>query len=862
MGKMDNKSLQLNSLLFRSAIEQTPASIVITDAQGIIIYVNSFFSELTGYSLEEAKNQNPSILKSGHQSDEFYKDLWDTITSGKTWNGNLLNKKKNGDLYWEKATISPVFNNKKIITNYIAVKQDITAEKSREKEMNRRERILNDIESLSKTGGWEYDVTSNHIFWSDELYNLHGFDPSTEKNHIENSLQCYHPDDRNLVEDSFKECLKTGKDYDLTLRFQDVKGNQKWIRTKSHAILNDEKKVVKIIGSVKDVTEEVTLEHALKSNESKFRAVVSSFDDIVFTLDKKGRYTALYGNWASDIKTRNLLIGKTASEVLGKEAGEEHKNAFEKALCGKTATYNWTVSENGTNTHYQTKLTALKQSNGTVSGVLGVGRNITSEVIYQKDLQDTKERLNYALEGTQAGTWDWNIKSGEVIYNEQWAKMLGYTLAELEPHTVHTWENLTHPDDYKRVYAKIEKLLNSEDTFFESRFRMKHKRGHWVWILDRGKIYNRDEQGRPVRMAGTHVDITKQMKAELALIASEKRYKDLFTRSADANLLVKNNKIIDCNKAAYTMLGYTKKEDLIGKSPTAISPKVQPNGKLSKQAHVENLKKLNHKKSIKFEWYHQKKDMELIPVEIVVTNIRDLDGEDIGYVVWRDITNRVKTEEQIKEALNEKNVLLSEIHHRVKNNLAVISGLLQLQTYNLKDSESADMINSSINRIKSIALIHEQLYKSTSFSKISLKENITKQAEGILETFSSTDSTNISLTLELEEMSININQALPVGLLVNEILTNSLKHAFHNKSQGKISIKLHQTMKYIELFIADDGPGFNEAEVSSDSLGRSLIDTFVQQLEGDLTLNSQNGTSYTIRFKKREVKGVVASNYI
>ncbi|MCC5941304.1 MAG: PAS domain S-box protein [Balneolaceae bacterium] len=858
---MDNFKLHLNSDLFRSAIELMPAAIVISNPDGNIVYVNKFFSKLTGYSFEEVRGGNPGILESNYQPLTFYKDLWATISSGKTWSGDLMNKKKNGDPYWERATIQPVFDDTGSITHYISVKQDITEEKLKETETARRERILNDIETLSKTGGWEYDVGTEQMFWTDELYHLHGLDPKQDWDHIAKSLQCYVPDDRQIVENSFNECLKNGKDYDLTVRFRDLNGKHKWIRTKSRALLDDDGKVVKIIGSVRDVSEEVDLEQALIQKESRFREVINAFDDIVFTLDKDGRHTELFGKWAENVEMRNLLLGKKASEIMGTEAAANHIEAFNKAINGNSVVYLWSIQSNEIITNYQTKLTPITSGNGNITGVLGVGRNISSEVRFQEALKAAKDRLNYSLEGTQAGTWDWNIKSGEVIYNEQWAKMLGYTLAELEPHTLKTWENLTHPDDLVIAHTNIERVLKGKDNFFESRFRMKHKKGHWVWIQDRGKAF-RSENGEPIRMAGTHVDITKEMEAELAVIASEKRYKDLFTRSADANLLVRNNKIIDCNKAAYTMLGYTKKEDLIGKSPTAISPKVQPNGKLSKQAHVENLKNLNHKNSIKFEWYHQKKDMSLIPVEIVVTRIRDVDGDDIGYVVWRDITTRIKAEEQIKEALNEKNVLLSEIHHRVKNNLAVISGLLQLQAYNLKDSESADMINSSINRIKSIALIHEQLYKSTSFSNISLKENIQKQAEGILETFSSTDTTDISLKLDLEEMSININQALPLGLLVNEILTNSLKHAFHNRSQGIISIKLHQTEQYIELFIADDGPGFNEAEISSDSLGRSLIDTFVQQLEGDLELNSKNGTSYTIRFKKREIKGVVASNYI
>ncbi|WP_069129897.1 PAS domain-containing protein [Rhodohalobacter halophilus] len=191
--------LQLNSTLFRSALEQTPASIVITDRDGKIIYVNKFFTELTGYSMDELLGENPRILKSGYQSDELYKQLWSTIESGKTWKGELLNKKKDGSLYWEKATIKPVLNEADEVVNYIAVKQDVTEDKERLQSSERRERILNSIEQLSNTGGWEYDVAEGEFFWSEELYRIHGFEKRNIKEHDKESLKCYPPEAQKRV---------------------------------------------------------------------------------------------------------------------------------------------------------------------------------------------------------------------------------------------------------------------------------------------------------------------------------------------------------------------------------------------------------------------------------------------------------------------------------------------------------------------------------------------------------------------------------------------------------------------------------------------------------------------------------------
>jgi len=254
-----------------------------------------------------------------------------------------------------------------------------------------------------------------------------------------------------------------------------------------------------------------------------------------------------------------------------------------------------------------------------------------------------------------------------------------------------------------------------------------------------------------------------------------------------------------------------------------------------------------------------KKDGTPVPVEVAITVLPDEEGREQLYVVWRDISARRKAEQKLMESLREKEALLSEIHHRVKNNLAVISGLMQLQIYTTEDEKVDGILNSSINRIKSMALIHEQLYQSENFSNISLKENILKQAESIKDVFIADDTPSVKLNLELEDISIGINQAMPVGLLVNEILINAFKHAFKGKDKGEISVHLFEENSRIHLKIADNGVGFEPAEEESGSLGTTLIKTFADQLEANLAMENSQGTTYKMSFKRSEVKGSVAS---
>jgi len=274
------------------------------------------------------------------------------------------------------------------------------------------------------------------------------------------------------------------------------------------------------------------------------------------------------------------------------------------------------------------------------------------------------------------------------------------------------------------------------------------------------------------------------------------------------------------------------------------------------------LSEVQRKKSHRFEWYHQKKDGSKLPVEVVITAFTDKNEDELLHVVWRDITNRKKAEKQVMASLQEKEALLSEIHHRVKNNLAVISGLLQLQIYQVEDDSLTDVLNSSINRVKSMALIHEQLYHSENFSDVSLKENILKQAESIRDVFMADDSTSVELKLDLEDISIGINQAMPVGLLVNEILINAFKHAFKDKEKGKISVQLFEEERRIYLNISDNGVGFDNSIDETNTLGTTLIKTFAGQLEAEMEMDSSEGTSYHINFKRSEYKGSVVSDRV
>lgn len=173
-------------------------------------------------------------------------------------------------------------------------------------------------------------------------------------------------------------------------------------------------------------------------------------------------------------------------------------------------------------------------------------------------------RLESNIEGTHVGTWEWNVQTGETVFNEQWAEIIGYTLDELKPLNISVWEKYAHPDDLKQSNSLLQRHFSDELPYYNCECRMKHKDGSWVWIHDRGRVITRTEDGKPLMMYGTHSDITERKQAEQVVKAKEIKYRNLVELSPNAIVIHRNGKIIFVNPAAVKMFGATKEQELLG----------------------------------------------------------------------------------------------------------------------------------------------------------------------------------------------------------------------------------------------------------------------------------------------------------
>lgn len=300
------------------------------------------------------------------------------------------------------------------------------------------------------------------------------------------------------------------------------------------------------------------------------------------------------------------------------------------------------------------------------------------------------------------------------------------------------------------------------------------------------------------------------------------------------------------NGAALKMLGYRREEELAGK----------PIGILLPDDAGDELFKMEEGCTFEAcEARFRRTDGQTLPVSVSKAFMHDADGEIQGMVcVAGDITERMKANMQIARSLREKEVLLAEIHHRVKNNLAVISGLLQMQMWETESHSARQVLLDSQLRVQSIALVHEKLYQSDSLSHVAFDTYARELMEAIKQTYMNGDL-EIELQTDLEPVNMSINQAIPCALLLNELTVNSYKHAFGDRREGEISIKVWKEEDDIMVEVRDDGRGLPEdfSLEQGQSLGMSLLDTLVQQLRGELEVHNDGGAVFRVHFPAEEV---------
>jgi len=335
--------------------------------------------------------------------------------------------------------------------------------------------------------------------------------------------------------------------------------------------------------------------------------------------------------------------------------------------------------------------------------------------------------------------------------------------------------------------------------------------------------------------------ITKRKQAEEIL----QRYKVLAEYSRDIILFMDADSgcILEANIAAEKAYGYSRNE--------LLSLRIHDLRRPEKRDLLEKQMVEANRNGILFETVHIRKDGSTFPVEVSAR------GETIGGVrtlisIVRDITERKQAEEKIMASLVEKETLLKEVHHRVKNNMQIISSLLRLQEGKIKDKDSAALLRDSQNRIQSMSLVYNKLYQSENLASINMTDYLKELTTGLVKSYAVSPSM-VTVHVVPGNVFLGVDMAIPCGMVVNELVTNSLKYAFPDNRKGLISILLKEDVKGLELLVSDDGVGIPEDinTAGTSTLGIKLVTNLVQdQLGGKMELDRGQGTTFKITFRR------------
>jgi len=362
---------------------------------------------------------------------------------------------------------------------------------------------------------------------------------------------------------------------------------------------------------------------------------------------------------------------------------------------------------------------------------------------------------------------------------------------------------------------------------------------------------NRLELADEVYVQAIVRDLTEQKKAQEKLRKSEQLFRKLFLKAPGAMIMVdKENRVKMVNQSFEELFGYSQKE-LLGQDIDQV---------IVAEKEIHSVPRMPGKDFKEGKFYEdvtrytkdgRKLDLLLGAIPVY------LDDEPIaGFGIYVDITEQKKYERKLKQSLEEKRVLLEEIHHRVKNNLAIISGLLQLQSFETNDEKTKNVLNDSQLRIQSIAIVHEMLYQSENFIDISFEEYVKKLLNTVKRTLPF-DHQHIDIEIDTANVSLDINQAIPCAILINELVTNSFKHAFEGRESGAIWIDMRETEDQIIVEVKDNGVGLPDGYSleNQTSIGMNLIQTLTKQLDGNLEIESKKGSCFRVTFCKTKRPG-------
>ncbi len=515
------------------AVEQNPASIVITDLKGNIEYVNPKFCDLTGYSKSEVIGKNPRVLKAQGNEPEMYKDLWTTILAGKEWKGEFKNKKKDGEVYWELASISAVKNLKGEIVNYLAIKEDITKRKQTEETLENERALFRTIIDLIPDAVYVKDINGRKILANPCDIRFSGKTSETEVLG-KTDFDLYPMKDAEQSSYQDQSVLKTGKSIlNVEGLLKDKEGNVHNLLVSKVPLYDVSGQITGLVGVTHDITERKKAENQLLAahkslsdllNAAIHTAIISTDLNGMITVFSTGAEKMLGYKAAEIVGVKNQVSFHLDSEM--NERGEELTRELGYSVSGfdvfttkaKTQNYEekiWTfIRKDRSSVYVNLVVTAIRNINNEITGFLGIASDITQRKIAEEEVRKVSARLALATITGGVGVWEIDIENKTLICDDQMFVLYGINKQNFV-NSYDWWLQNIHPDDRELCNNEIQMAIRGENDF-NTEYRICWPDGSVHNIRAFGTVQT-DKTGKPVTMIGANWDITEQKKNEEVL---------------------------------------------------------------------------------------------------------------------------------------------------------------------------------------------------------------------------------------------------------------------------------------------------------------------------------------------------------
>ncbi|HAH51957.1 MAG TPA: hypothetical protein DCL80_12155 [Balneola sp.] len=701
---------------------------------------------------------------------------------------------------------------------------------SKEKFRKNSELLQSILESPQDMIIFSLDTNYNYLAFTTShkkmMKKLWGQDIELGKNMIE-----YVPDQeiKKQLKTDFDRALR-GEHFDYIQKYGNKNFPDQYWENRFVPIMSKDNSVVGLTLYVTNITDRVEAEKEITLEKQISDSIINSLPGVFYLYNKEGKFyrwnknfEEVVGYTAQEMEEAHPLnfFDENEKELLAEKIG----NVFISGEDNVEANF---VSKDGTKTPYYFTGAAINYKGEEC--LLGVGLDISNQKNIEKEI-NLEKQLSDSLINSLPGVFYLFTKEGKYLrWNKNFETVTGFTSEEME--TAHPI-NFFDVDEKELLAEKIGNVFVEGTDSVEANFMMKDGSKIPYFFTGVAVNYNGEEC-----LLGVGIDISERKKAEqkhsevLQQLQSHLYNSPLGVVEYNSDL-----NITTWSKRCELIFGWTEQEvlgknafDLIyeqDKSKTEIIADELTKGSVdSNISHNRNYTKSG--KIIDCVWYN--------------TVVKNSSGEITTVMsLVEDITEKKKSEEIIENSLKEKTTLLSEIHHRVKNNLAIVSGLLQLQKNEVKDEKVTAAFEQSINRIISIAMVHELMYKSPELSSVNIHTYLDMLIPAIAAAMND-HNRNIEFKIEIDEYKLNINQAIPIGLLLNELITNSFKYAFQDQNDGYIKIELSSSEQSVTILYEDNGSGFGE-ESNFDkpkNLGLNLIHTQLQQLDATYKVDTEN----------------------